>query len=113
MMAVVLLLFVAGGRQQRAKSLVKDFMEANMSDYDKVSFVDFSSVDSTRVVSDSLIAAMQQQSPSHFRKDVHYQSRNGRALMFIRAKYRMDEDTLSATFYIDKEMTGVVAFKEN
>ena len=103
----VMLLLTACGQQQRAKSVVKDFMET----YQKgdVSYLDFSDVDSTKVLTDSLIRVMQQQAG----KDVTFQKRTSTTLLLIRAKYLLDDDTCSTTFYLDPSTMGVVACKQN
>lgn len=103
----VMLLLTACGQQQRAKSVVKDFMET----YQKgdVDYLEFSDVDSTRVLSDSLIQALQQQAG----KDVTFQKRTSTTLLLIRAKYLLDDDTCSTTFYLDPSTMGVVACKQN
>lgn len=107
------MLCVACGRKQEAKAIVKDFMETYVDDYSKVSFVEFYDVDSTRNISDSLIAVLHGRTPAHFSRNISYQQRSGKTLWLIRTRYLMDKDTCSATFYMDKDMTGVVAFKEN
>lgn len=103
----VMLLLTACGQQQRAKSVVKDFMET----YQKgdVDYLEFSDVDSTKVLSDSLIQALQQQAG----KDVTFQKRTSTTLLLIRAKYLLDDDTCSTTFYLDPSTMGVVACKQN
>ncbi len=105
---VALLLFVSCGQQQQAKSVVKDFMEEQLHRTD-VSYLDFSDVDSTRAITDSMIAALRQQAA----KDISYQERKGLSLLHIRAKYLQGGDTCSTTFYLDNQIDGVVAFKEN
>ena len=103
----VLLLLTACGQQQRAKSVVKDFMET----YQKgdVDYLEFSDLDSTKVLTDSMIDVMQQQAG----KDVTFQKRTSPSLLLIRAKYLLDEDTCSTTFYLDPQTMGVVACKQN
>ena len=103
----VTLLLAACGQQHRAKSVVKDFMET----YQKgdVSYLDFSDVDSTKVLSDSLVNALQQQAG----KGVTFQKRTSTTLLLIRAKYLLDDDTCSTTFYLDPSTMGVVACKHN
>ena len=108
-----MLLFASCGRQQTAKSIVKDFMEANIGDYSKVDYLEFFDIDSTRNISDSLIQVLHGRTPAHFSRNISYQQRDGKMLWLIRTRYLMDQDTCSATFYLDKEMKGVVAFKEN
>ena len=103
----IVLLLTACGQQHRAKSVVKDFMET----YQKgdVSYLEFSDVDSTKVLTDSLIRVMQQQAG----KDVTFQKRTSTTLLLIRAKYLLDDDTCSTTFYLDPSTMGVVACKQN
>ena len=102
-----IVLLAACGQRQRAKSVVKDFMQT----YQKgdVSYLEFSDVDSTRAISDSLIAVLQQQAG----KDITFQKRTGSTLLHIRAKYLLDDDTCSTTFYLDPSTMGVVACKQN
>jgi len=104
---IALLLFVACGQQQEAKSAVKDFVENQL--HQEVSYLEFSDVDSTRAISDSLIEAMR----SRGEKNIQYQTRKGKKLLHIRAQYLLDDDTLSATFYLEPEQLGVVAYKKN
>ena len=103
----VMLLLTACGQQQRAKSVVKDFMETYQQG--DVDYLEFSDVDSTKVLSDSLINALQQQAG----KKVSFQKRNSTTLLLIRAKYLLDDDTCSTTFYLDPSTMGVVACKQN
>ena len=103
----VMLLLTACGQQQRAKSVVKDFMETYQQG--DVDYLEFSDVDSTKVLSDSLINALQQQTG----KKVTFQKRNSTTLLLIRAKYLLDDDTCSTTFYLDPSTMGVVACKQN
>jgi len=103
----VMLLLTACGQQQRAKSVVKDFMETYRQG--DVDYLEFSDVDSTKMLSDSLVNVLQQQAG----KKVTFQKRNGTTLLLIRAKYLLDDDTCSTTFYLDPSTMGVVACKQN
>ena len=103
----VMLLLTACGQQQRAKSVVKDFMETYQQG--DIDYLEFSDVDSTKMLSDSLINALQQQAG----KKVSFQKRNSTTLLLIRAKYLLDDDTCSTTFYLDPSTMGVVACKQN
>ena len=103
----ITLLLAACGQQQRAKSVVKDFVAQQLKQ--DVSYLDFSDVDSTRAISDSLIDVLQQQAG----KEVTFQKRTTLTLWYSRAKYLLDKDTLSTTFYLDPQLTGVVACKQN
>lgn len=105
---VALLLFASCGQQQQAKSAVKDFVDQQLQQQD-VSYLDFSAVDSTRAVTDSLVQAMRKRVGG----SVQYQERTGNTLLHIRAQYVTEGDTLSATFYLDPQSMGVVAYKKN
>ena len=105
---MTLLLFASCGRQQQAKSVVKEFIGQQLHK-DDIHYLDFSDVDSTRAVGDSLIQAMRQRGP----QGIQYQPRAGKSLLHIRVKYLQGTDTCSTTFYLDSEATGIVAFKEN
>ena len=104
---VALLLFASCGQQHEAQSVVKDFVEQNISS--SVSYVDFADLDSTRAIGDSLIQVLR----SRGAKGASYQQPDGHTLMLIRAKYVKDHDTLSSTFYLNPALTGVVAYKNN
>ena len=104
---IALLLLISCGKQQQAISVVKDFMEQSL--HKEVAYVEFSGVDSTHAISDTLLQTLRQRGP----KDVQYMERVGNTLLYIRAKYVEGQDTCSTTFYLDKEAVGVIAFKEN
>jgi len=103
-----LLLFASCGRQQQAKSVVKDFMSDQLHRED-ISYIDFSDVDSTHTFTDSLISVLRERGV----KGLQYQERKGKSLLHIRAKYLSGVDTCSTTFYLDTEANGVVAYKDN
>ena len=104
---VALLLFASCTQQQQAKSVAKDFVAAHISD--DADYLEFSDLDSTRAISDSLVQVLRQQGP----KGANYQERASKTLYLLRAKYLLDDDTCSTTFYMNADMTGVVAVKNN
>ena len=104
---IALLLFVSCGQQQQAKSVVKAFVAQQLKK--EVIYLEFSDVDSTRAISDSLVNVMRQKGP----QGVRYQDKKNKTLLHIRAKYVLGADTCSSTFYLDPQDEGVVAFKEN
>lgn len=105
---ITLLLFVSCGQQQKAKSLVKDFMSDQLHK-SEVSYLDFTDVDSTHTFTDSLIQVLRERGA----KGVQYQERKGRTLLHLRTKYVEGDDTCSATFYLNPDAEGIVAYKEN
>ncbi|MBR1506222.1 MAG: hypothetical protein IJ614_08965 [Prevotella sp.] len=110
---VALLLFASCGQQQQAKSVVKEFMEKQLVDASELSYIDFANLDSTRVVSDSLLQDMRNRKSEHYTMPSHYADSPSGKLFMMRVSYRLGTDTCSATFYFDDGISGVVAFKEN
>ena len=110
---VALLLFASCGQQQQVKSVVKDFMEQHLADASDLSYLDFSDVDSTRVVSDSLLQAMRRGVSDRYQSPLPFTDRRSPKLFHIRVNYTLGQDTCSATFYLDSELSSVVALKEN
>ena len=100
-------LFASCGQRQQAKSVIKDFMEQSLQK--DVKYLDFSDLDSTKAISDSVIMVMRQRGP----KGIQYKEHKGEALLYLRTSYLDGEDTCSATFYLDREATAIVAFKQN
>ena len=109
-----LLLFASCGQRQAAKGLVKDFIQANAAHPEQIDITSFSDLDSTRVISDSLIQAMRTKAEHDtlFKKGLKYTAeRQGATLLYIRMKYGNDSLAMSRTFYFDRDLTGIVAFK--
>ena len=100
-------LFASCGQRQQAKSVIKDFMEQSLQK--DVKYLDFSDLDSTKAISDSVIMVMRQRGP----KGIRYKEHQDETLLYLRTSYLDGEDTCSATFYLDREATAIVAFKQN
>lgn len=100
-------LFVSCGQRQQAKSVIKDFMEQSL--HKDVKYLDFSDLDSTKAISDSVIMVMRQRGP----KGIQYKDYKDGTLLYLRTSYLDNQDTCSATFYLDREATSIVAFKQN
>ena len=108
----MLLLTVSCGQKHKAKGLVEDFIEANALDPDAIADRDFTRFDSTKVITDSLVMAMQQAKHPLYTHPIPYSVHTaGRMLFLLRMNYRHQGDTLWQTFYIDEQMEHVVAFK--
>ena len=108
------------GEEQRSKTLVKDFLNENLThnDYSVDRYLKF---DSTYRVSSQAIASLHTNAPKigPFKSGIRYQPyKQGDKLYFLRVKYGVEmggeEPTeMTHTFYIDKDFQGVVAVKEN
>lgn len=108
------------GEEQRSKTLVKDFLNENLThnDYSVDLYLKF---DSTYRVSSQAIASLHANASKigPFKSRIRYQPyKQGDKLYFLRVKYEVemggDQPTeMTHTFYIDKDFQGVVAVKEN
>jgi len=112
-----LLLLASCGRQQQAKSLVRDFVDAYAQQ--EIDINSFSDIDSTRVITDSLILTMRDKAAadplfkSPVLSDFRAQGNRRQTLLYIRMRYQEPGDTLeqSRTFYFDRDLGGIIAFK--
>ena len=102
------------GQKHKAKALIGSFVEENTTlgdmrrSYDKV--------DSTFKLTDSIIQNMQKHAPAlpHFKKDITFgQPRAGEPILYTRTRFTSENDTLHYTFYMDRDLTQVIACKEN
>lgn len=109
------------GDQHKAQSLVKVFLNENLEEKD-CSYERFSRLTPTAMIDMNGVKAMRQhmsQMP-YVKKNINYQDASAISdtLLYIRATYKLTdkagkEQELTQTFYMDKALTRVVAFKEN
>ena len=112
---VVAMAFTGCNREKsKAESMVKDFLKENLVEND-FKVMDFSRLDSTTFVSDSLFQLMREKGAkdSRFKQPLDFSdAAKTKKLLFIRVKYRIEKDTILQTFYFDDELSRVVSFKE-
>ena len=106
-----MLLSVSCGRQHDAEQTVKAFIEANMQDDVEISDRDFANLGTTSLISDSLIEQMRQRGAELYKQGITYPKAPDGELYYLRMRYVHDKDTLQNTFYLNQELTEVVAFK--
>ena len=106
-----MLLSVSCGRQHDAEQTVKAFVEENMQDGIQISDRDFADLGTTQLISDSLIQLMRQRGAELFKQGIAYSKAPDGELYYLRMRYVHDKDTLQNTFYLNQELTEVVAFK--
>ena len=106
-----MLLSVSCGRQHDAEQTVKAFVEENMQDGIQISDRDFADLGTTQLISDSLIQLMRQRGADLYNQGIAYSKAPDGALYYLRMRYVHDKDTLQNTFYLNQELTEVVAFK--
>ncbi len=100
------------GKQHDAEQLVEQFIEQNAVAPEKIENRDFQKMDSTKLISDSLILDMQQRQNDVFKSGIDYPvSTSGRILYIVGMRYTYEGDTLRQTFYIDESFGHIVAFK--
>ncbi len=108
------------GDQHKAQSLVKDFLNENLVDND-CSFERFSKLTPTAMISFDQVKVMRQNVGKlpFVKNDINYNDGDyPDTLLYIRATYKLTshqgtEQELTQTFYMDKALTRVIAFKEN
>lgn len=105
------LLFASCGQQYKAESTVKDFIEKNIETANQISGRDFADLGKTRHLNDSLIGVMRQNGAQGFKKGITYPAIPQGDLYYLRMRYISGSDTLQNTFYLNEELTEVVAFK--
>lgn len=107
------LMMMGCGEQYQAKGVVKDFLKSNLTTTD-YSVKRFSSVDSTRNITPQQVAGLRHLCTQlkAFKKAIDYPAYEKKdALKFTRMTLMVNDDTLNCTFYLDKSLQRVVAFK--
>ena len=108
---MTLLLLASCGKQYHAEQTVEDFVDANMEQPEKITKRDFADLGTTRHINDSLISVMRQRGAEHYKKGISYPDVPQGDLYYLRMRYVHEGDTLQNTFYLNEELTEVVAFK--
>lgn len=100
------------GKQHQAEGVVKEFIAQNIAveDYS----ADFLKVDSTTHINDSMIERMRLAAGHNklFKSGIKYGQdlRKGK-YAFLPARIYVGKDTIRQTFYLDMDMSHVIAFK--
>lgn len=111
-----LLLFASCGQQHQAKEVIQEFMDQNVvnpSSRGSISVVKF---DSTKVLTDSIIRLMRTKADTiqRYQKSIKYAEGGiGQKLYVTRITYSINDVEYSDTYYLDDQLTRVVAFKSN
>ena len=107
----LVLLLASCGQRYEAKQLVKAFVKEHATE--EIDISSFSDLDSTKVISDSLLQEMRQRAlKDTLFKNVELGSIPlSTTLLYIRMRYGEDSLNQSRTFYFDKDLTGIIAFK--
>jgi len=116
LIGVAVLLFVSCGQQHQAKEIIQDFVDQNATEPSSRSSISIVKFDSTRVINDSIILAMRANADTikRYVKPVKYaEGPFGGKLYVARITYTIDGAEYSDTYYLDDQLSRVVAFKSN
>ncbi len=111
LLGVVMLLLASCGQQYAAKQKVKNFVKEHATE--EIDITSFSDLDSTRVISDSLLQVMRKNALSDpLFKDVRLGDvPKSSTLLYIRMRYGEDSLMQSKTFYFDRDLNEIIAIK--
>lgn len=114
-MSFVIAMLMGCGQDYKAKGVVEKFLDNNLANKDySIGYV--SKLDSTSYINDSTINNMRANaSESNVLNPVKYRTGKigNEKLFFMRVKYQQGNETISQTFYLNKELTEVIAFKND
>ena len=108
---VAMLLLASCGQQYAAKQKVKAFVKEHATE--DIDITSFSDLDSTRVISDSVLQVMRKNALSDpLFKDVRLGDvPKSSTLLYIRMRYGEDSLMQSKTFYFDRDLNEIIAIK--
>ena len=113
----LVLLLTSCGQQHEAEALVEDFMDKNMKDEVSINARRFTDIDSTFLLTNDVIQKMRNKAVNggqRYKKGIKYADGNPTRKLFItRVKYYVDTLECSDTYYLNADLTHIVAFKEN
>jgi len=116
----MILLLASCGQQNKAQGLVKDFLKENLNSAD-CSFERFGKLAQTAMIDAQRVEQLRKEMKNipSMKQDIKYE--DGvcpDTLLYIRATYKLTdhsgkEQEYTQTFYMDKELTRIIAFKQN
>lgn len=104
------------GEKHDASGVAKRFLKESLRSPGDLSGFKAKGLDSTAMVSDKAIEIMRRKASAsdELIEDIGYADRkDGSKLLILKAEYELGDSMVRASFYINKEMDGVVAFKTN
>ena len=112
----LVLLSVACGQQHQAKCVIQDFVDQYATQPSSRGSISIAKFDSTRILNDSVISRMRANADTIERYQQHIKYADGtpsRKLYIARINYTIDGTEYSETYYLDDQLTRVIAFKSN
>ena len=111
-----MLLFVSCGQQHQAKTVVQEFVDQHVAEPSARSDISIVKFDSTNVINDSVILAIRANADTiqRYKKPIKYAEGSiGGKLYVARIAYTIYGVEFSDTYYLDDQITRVIAFKSN
>lgn len=105
----ITLVAVSCGKQHKAESAVKDFLDQNMTAADYS--ISFNKIDSTKNLTDSMIIVMKIVRKKQTFQEEHKIRNGNKPYIFTKTKICNGKDTVPYTFYLDNTLKNVIAFK--
>lgn len=115
-LSALLFLTISCGPKQQAESTIKCFLEANLKDTRDLNIIQYGEIDSTRYLNDSIIEKLRKdiKKSRPYKKDIKFsQNKEEDKLIILRVKYNTNGKDYHDTYYLDKDMTRVIAIKSN
>lgn len=112
----LVLLSVSCGQQHQAKGVIQDFVDQYATQPSERGSISIAKFDSTRILNDSVISRMRANADTiqRYRKNIKYaDGALGKKLFIARIAYTINGTEYSETYYLDDQLTRVVAFKSN
>lgn len=107
-----LLLFPSCSSRQQAKSLVSDFVATYALHPDSITNRSFANLDSTRLISDSLLLSLRQQRDPLFKHPIPYPDLQAQPVRhYLRMRFTYKGQESARTFYFNREITEITAIK--
>ena len=111
-----MLLSVSCGRQHQAKQVIQDFIDQYAAEPSACSSISIVKFDSTQTVNDSIIGRMRANADTiqRYQKSIKYaDGAISKKLFIARITYTVNDAEYSDTYYLDDQISRVVAFKTN
>ena len=112
----LVLLSVSCGQQYQAKGVIQEFVDQYATEPSARSSISIAKFDSTRVLGDSVINRLRTHADTilRYQKPIKYADGPvGKKLFVARISYSIYDQEYSDTYYLDENLTRVVAFKSN
>ncbi len=107
-------ILIGCGQEHKAKSLVTSFLDNNLKD-NSYSIEDYSKLDSTFYVTDSMINVMRGNvgNIGTFKQIKYSDKGNTNKLLFIHVKYKHKGKSWKQTFYMDDNLNQIISLKND